>query len=125
MLKHNGGERVGKGTYWNFDNGERVDIAEEGMLPGGNNDVYYRLPASGILVAGPFLGLVYAAFLPFIGIAMVVKLLGQKMAGSLVDAMRTTPSFSFRPSESYLAGRKREKKEEEKKEEEPGKEDDA
>lgn len=124
-MRHRGGQRVGKGTYWNFDNGERVDITDEGILPGGNKEMYYRMPASGLLVAGPILGLVYAAFLPFIGIAMVVKLLAQKMAGSLVDAMRTTPSFSFRPGESYLAGRKREKKEEEKKEDEPGKDESA
>jgi len=26
MLKHNGGDRVGKGTYWNLTNGERIDI---------------------------------------------------------------------------------------------------
>jgi hypothetical protein len=30
MLKHNGGETVGKGTYWNLSNGERVDIVSEG-----------------------------------------------------------------------------------------------
>jgi hypothetical protein len=78
MLKHNGGDRVGKGTYWNLTNGERIDIRDEGILPGDVKKAYYRMPAAAIIVAGPVLGLMYAAFLPFIGIAMVVKLVAQK-----------------------------------------------
>jgi hypothetical protein len=114
-MKHRGGHRVGKGTYWDFDSGERIDIRDEGVLPGGDDRVYYRLPAAGILAAGPFLGLLYAAFLPFIGIAMLVKLVVQKVAGGAVSTARTSATFGWRPSESYLAGGK--KGEEEKKEE--------
>jgi hypothetical protein len=107
MLRHRGGHEVGKGTYWNFSTGERVDIADQGVLPGNSNTVYHRLPATGILVMGPIIGLFYAAFLPFIGIAMVVKLVAQKVAGMALAPVRSSASFGWRPSESYLAGTKK------------------
>jgi hypothetical protein len=107
MLRHKGGHKVGKGTYWNFSTGERVDIADEGVLPGNGKTVYYRLPASGILIMGPVIGLIYAAFLPFIGIAMAVKLVAQKVAGMALAPVRSGASFGWRPSESYLAGTKK------------------
>ena len=104
MLKHNGGDRVGKGTYWNLTNGERIDINSEGILPGDVRKTYYRMPAAGIIVAGPVLGLLYAAFLPFIGIAMLVKLVGQKAGGGVMEMVHGTASFGWRPSESYMSG---------------------
>ena len=110
-MKHRGGHKVGKGTYWDFDSGERIDIKAEGILPGGDDRVYYRLPAAGILAAGPFLELLYAAFLPFIGIAMLVKMVVQKAAGSMATTARTSATFGWRPSESYLAGGKKTKEE--------------
>jgi hypothetical protein len=48
------------------------------------------------------LGLVYAIFLPFIGIAMTIALLARKAAEGGAHAA----SFSWRPVEAYLAGRK-------------------
>ena len=115
MLRHNGGEMVGKGTYWNLTNGERIDIAEEGTLPVGRT--YYRMPAAAVLVAAPVLGLLYAAFLPFIGIAMLAKLVAQKIGGGVLETVPSSASFGWRPSESYLSGRKkRAKKDEDSKE---------
>ncbi len=111
MLKHNAGTRVGKGTYWNFSNGERIDISTEGVLPGGRDTVYYRLPATGIVALGPVLGLLYAAFLPFIGIAMLVKVIFQKVAAAVTAPTQRAASFGWRPSESYLAGKKKGKAE--------------
>ncbi len=107
MLKYNGGEKVGKGTYWNLHNGERVDISGEGILPGNGKVAFYRMPAAAIIVVAPVLGLLYAAFLPFIGIAMLVKLLGQKIGGGVLETIQGSASFGWRPSESYLSGRKK------------------
>ena len=107
MLKHNAGTKVGKGTYWNFSNGERIDISTEGVLPGGRDTVYYRLPATGIVALGPVLGLIYAVFLPFIGIAMLVKVILQKVATAVTAPTQRAASFGWRPSESYLAGKKK------------------
>lgn len=107
MLKHEGGQKVGKGTYWNFNTGERVDVSAEAVLAGDGNTTYYKMPAIGVLVAGPFLGLLYAAFLPFIGIAMAVKIIMQKLGGGVLSMVRGSTSFGWRPSESYLAGKKK------------------
>jgi len=106
MLKHNGGDRVGKGTYWSLNTLARIDITEEGTLPGDGKIAYYRMPATAIIVLAPVLGLMYAAFLPFIGIAMLVKLVGQKAGGGVMEMVRGSASFGWRPSESYLSGRK-------------------
>src|SRR5512135_3613079 len=107
MLKHNAGNKVGKGTYWNFSTGERIDISTEGVLPGSKNDVYYRLPATGIIALAPVLGLLYAAFLPFIGIAMLVKVVLKKVVSVATAPTQRAASFGWRPSESYLAGKKK------------------
>ena len=107
MLRYKAGSKVGKGTYWNFSNGERIDVSDEGVLPGGKKMVYFRLPATGILVLGPIIGLLYAAFLPFIGIAMLVKIVLQKAASMAFGSARSRASFGWRPSESYLAGQKK------------------
>jgi hypothetical protein len=90
MIRHRGGHKVGKG-YGNFSTGERVDM----------------LPATGILIMGPAIGLTYAAFLPFIGIAMVFKLVAQKVAGMALAPIRSGAYFGWRPSESYLVGTKK------------------
>jgi hypothetical protein len=107
MLKYKAGSKVGKGTYWNFANGDRIDVSDEGVLPGGKRTVYFRLPATGIIVLGPIMGLLYAAFLPFIGIAMLVKVVLQKAAAMAFSSARSSASFGWRPSESYLAGQKK------------------
>ena len=113
MLKHNGGEMVGKGTYWNLSNGERIDIISEGTLPGDRSRTFYRMPAAAVIVAAPALGLLYAAFLPFIGIAMLLKLVAQKIGGGVIETVQSNASFAWRPSESYLSGRKNRAKKDE------------
>ena len=113
MLRHNGGEIVEKGTYWNLSNGERIDVAEQGILPGGRDRNFYRMPAAAVLAAAPVLGLLYAAFLPFIGIAMLAKLVAQKIGGGVLETVPGSASFGWRPSESYLAGRKHRAKKDE------------
>ncbi|MDA8079321.1 MAG: hypothetical protein M0Z79_10340 [Nitrospiraceae bacterium] len=107
MFRHNAESKVGKGTYWNFSTGERVDISSEGVLPGNTGTTYYKLPAAGIVVLGPILGLLYAAFLPFIGIAMLLKLVLRKIASAVMAPAQRSASFGWRPSESYLAGKKK------------------
>lgn len=63
-----------------------------------------------MVVAGPIIGLLYAVLFPFIGIAVLAKLGLQKVLAPV-----TVPgyaSFGWRPSESYLAGKKKNKKDE-------------
>jgi hypothetical protein len=121
-LRKIGSETARQGTYWNFTSGERVHIADTGVLPGDAGQTYYRVPPALALLAGPILGLAYAVFLPFIGMAMLAALIFRKLFGGLTESSYRGAAFSWHPSEAYLAGKKGRvrrtisKKEEEKKE---------
>jgi hypothetical protein len=110
MLINRGGQRAARGTYWNLTNGQRVDLApEEGILPENNRTLFIRMPAAGVLLAGPILGLLYAVFLPFIGIAMALVLIGEKLlSGAMQVAVKST-GFGWSPVEAYLEGRRKKK----------------
>jgi uncharacterized protein (DUF2062 family) len=109
-----GGHTATAGTYWNMMNGERIDLVQEGVLPGSVSDRYLRAPAALAVAAGPALGLVFAVFLPFIAIAMALTLLGRAIIEGMVSAATSAAVFGWRPIESYLAGRKMKKLEKEK-----------
>lgn len=110
-----GGQKAAAGTYWNLMNGERVDLAAEEMLPGARSTLYFKAPAALALAAGPVLGLIFAVFLPFIGIAMAMMLLVGKLIEGMTKATAGLVTFGWRPIEAYLAGRKRMKADERKK----------
>ncbi|MBI5100902.1 MAG: hypothetical protein HZB33_03605 [Nitrospirae bacterium] len=105
-ISHKGGEKVSRGNYWNYENGERVSIDTEGRLPGDGSVTYYKANPLFILAAGPVLGLLYAAFLPFIGIAIVLKLVVTKLFASKSGEFSKVATFNWNPAASYLAGRK-------------------
>ncbi|HYQ47959.1 MAG TPA: hypothetical protein VEP69_02735, partial [Thermodesulfovibrionales bacterium] len=73
QIRYIAGDRAGKGSYWNFSTGERITMTEEGKLPGSEDTVYYKANPFVILAVAPLLGLVFAAFLPFIGIAILLR----------------------------------------------------
>ena len=99
------GERAEGGNYWNFSNGERISLGNEGILPGDSKTTYVKAHPVVILAAGPILGLLYAVFLPFIGIAMLLNVAATKVFGRAFEQLATVSSFNWRPSESYLAGK--------------------
>ena len=104
-----GGQKAAAGTYWNLMNGERVDLEQEGVLPGDRTAAYIKAPTAAVLAAGPVLGLLFAVFLPLIGIVMSAALVGRKLGEALASAAAGSVSFGWRPIEAYLAGRKRKK----------------
>jgi len=95
--------------------GSRIDREAEGVLPGGAESMYLKASSGLILAAGPVLGLIFAVFLPFIGIAMAVQMAVVKIASGLKEAAGTSTAFAWRPIEAYLAGRKHRKAAREKK----------
>ena len=101
-----GGHKVQAGTYWNMANGERVDLDQEGVLPGNAREMYIKAPAAMAIAAGPVIGLIFAVFLPFIGIVMTLGMVGRKLGEAVADAAAGSMSFGWRPIEAYLAGRK-------------------
>ncbi|MDH4161717.1 MAG: hypothetical protein OEW15_03385 [Nitrospirota bacterium] len=104
-----GGHTAAAGTYWNLENGERVNMDQEGVLPGNGQTRYIKASGIAVLAAGPVLGLIFAVFLPFIGIAMALNMAGKKLVEGLANAAAGSMSFGWRPVEAYLAGKKRNK----------------
>jgi hypothetical protein len=107
MLKYKGGQKVGKGTYWNFSNGARVDISDEEILPGDSGATYTRFPPGIVLLAGPMIGLFYVIALPFMALGTVLALVGKKVFSSMFNLLGNLVSFGWRPSEAHLAGKKK------------------
>jgi hypothetical protein len=119
-MLNKGGHTVKAGTYWNLANGNRVQMEQEGVLPGSGTTRYIKAPVAVMLMAAPVIGLVFAVFLPFIGIAMTVTLVGKKLANTVTEAAAGSMSFGWRPIEAYLAGRKTKKAERAKKDKKDG-----
>ena len=114
-MLNNGGHTVKAGTYWNMTNGSRVQMDQEGVLPGSGTTRYIKAPVAMMLMAAPVIGLVFAVFLPFIGIVMTLSLIGKKLVDGVSSAAAGSMSFGWRPIEAYLAGRKMKKDAREKK----------
>ncbi len=112
MLRFKGGQKVGKGTYWNIADGSRVDIEDEGVLPGDDSAKYTRVPAGIVLFAGPVIGLFYVIAMPFMAVGTIVTLLAKKIVTGLLNLLGSLISFGWRPSEAHLTGKKKGKKKE-------------
>jgi hypothetical protein len=106
-MLNKGGHTVKAGTYWNMANGNRVRMEQEGVLPGSGQTRYIKAPVAVMLMAAPVIGLLFAVFLPFIGIAMTLSLIGKKLANTATEAAAGSMSFGWRPIEAYLAGKKK------------------
>ena len=115
-MLNTGGHTVKAGTYWNLANGTRITLENDGVLPGDASTRYIKAPVAVMLMAAPVIGLVFAVFLPFIGIAMALKLIGQKLGAAVASAASSSVSFGWRPVEAYLSGRKKKKEARQKKE---------
>jgi hypothetical protein len=58
----------------------------------------------------PFMGLIYALFLPAAGLAIVIGVIGLRVGGTISDVISRAAAFGWRPSEAYLAGMASERK---------------
>ena len=88
MRTYRGPEKAEVGLYFNAREWAFTSMPEAGPLPGAETDCYRRVPVLALLIVGPILGLVYAVFLPFIGIAMVAWLIGVKLTHALAGVAR-------------------------------------
>jgi hypothetical protein len=109
MFKHSGGQTVGRGTYWDVMSGLRVDIEQEGILPGGKRAMYVKTSSSAILFLGPILGLAYVFLLPVMGVVTILSLVVQRIFGRPFSLIKNIISFGWRPNEAYLGGKNRKK----------------
>jgi hypothetical protein len=60
-----------------------------------------------LLLAAPFVGLIYVIALPFVFIATVSALVGKKVVGAIFNLMGNLVTFGWRPDEAYLGGKKK------------------
>jgi hypothetical protein len=86
MRTYTGSQDVAPGLYFSMKQFSIKSIERNGRLPGTKDDKYTRMPLPMMLAASVLLGLVYVMFLPFIGLAMVLWLLGTKAAQLATDA---------------------------------------
>jgi len=82
MFKFHGGQSVGKGTYWDLSNGERIDAADATALPGNANERYVKLPIAGVIIAGPLAGLLFTIVIPFLFLLVTLVFLPRTIHAS-------------------------------------------
>jgi hypothetical protein len=119
MLIWKGAQQAVTGTYWDISTGDRISIKDQETLPGDNSTTYIKASSAMVLLFGPVFGLVFAIFLPFIGIAMALSFVGKKIVVSSKPAAQRMANsalknifFAWKPLQAYLAGRQKTKKRE-------------
>jgi hypothetical protein len=105
MFTYKGGQKVGKGTYWDLANGRRIDVLREAVLAEATA-TYVKIPSGVMLLSGQVIGLLYVILMPSIGIATVATLAGRKILGSVHHVAEGSVSFGWRPSNAYLSGKR-------------------
>ncbi|MCX6552281.1 MAG: hypothetical protein NTY02_14985, partial [Acidobacteria bacterium] len=86
--------------------------AEGGLLPGGSDNFYTRIPTFLFLLMAPIMGALYVVFLPFAGFALVLGHAARGVKHLATDAfmhLAVAVSPTWAPGEAYLAARKRQK----------------
>ncbi len=112
-MAYTGGTTVKNGFYWSMKAWDMSMVpAEGGVLPGGSDREYTRIPTVMFLVMAPFMGAAYVVFLPFAGFALVFSYAARGLKTLITDtfmniAVAVMPQWA--PGEAYLAARKRQK----------------
>ena len=80
MLRHQGGDKVKAGFYFNMDSWEVATDVGPGRGARGRAPTarYLRMPLPVLLVFAPLMGACFAMFLPFIGIALVLDFVAKR-----------------------------------------------
>lgn len=120
MLIYKGGNSVKKGTYWDLRDGNRIDGKEVHVLPGTSKKRYLRMPTVFMVLLAPFLGLLYFLFLPAASVVLVILLSCKKAWVTLTGYVSRLAYFEWRPTESYLGGKKKGKDRADKKRDDNG-----
>lgn len=95
-MAHKGGNEVKGGFFWKKGDWEIVTVeGRRGRLPGTEEAEYLRIPALLFIPVALTLGAAYVIFLPFIGFAMLAKVIVQKL--------RAMPRRAHGPAANDLA----------------------
>jgi hypothetical protein len=107
MRRFRAGHKVFSGTYWNVWDLRMVGVNNEAILPGDRHSVYYRIPFALAFPLGLLQGGIYVFILPVVSIITAVSVLGKWIFGNILFQARRSVFFGWRPTEAYLAGKKR------------------
>ena len=109
-LIYHSGEAVSRGAYWNVSNGELVHLDAVTEVLAGDSMTYLKIHPAALLLLGPFIGLAFVLFLPFIGFALVAHTFTSKLLTFLGAHLVTEAGFRWHPREAYLGGKRSVKK---------------
>ena len=97
MTTYTGTQTVEQGIYLNTKTYAIEMMDKAGTLAGAELDTYRRIPMIVMLAAAPLLGLAFVMFLPLVGFAMMLRLIGTKVA-HLMTAVAADGVRVLRPS---------------------------
>ncbi len=119
MFLYKGGHSVKKGTYWESEKNEKIVLKESGFLPGGDKDLYFRLPESYFLIPLFLLGLAlsmafpygvgFVAFLGLIALTGAIYAAGFASIKLFKEMLGKTATFGYVPTTAYMTGKKTKK----------------
>ena len=115
MAKYIGGMQVGGGYYWNARNWEVEVVSNEGgMLKGGADARYVKVPFPALFLIVPLLGALFLMFLPLIGFALFGYAIAKKVTGGVkqgaTELASTIQPGQFATGEAYFTGKPGEEK---------------
>lgn len=98
-LYYEQGSVVEQGTFWGIKSGQRYDIKQATELLEGCFKAHIAL----VLGLAPVIGLIFAVFLPLIGLLMTGKFIMEHIWKRLI----VVSQFSWSPMMAYFTGRKK------------------
>jgi hypothetical protein len=88
-----GGNKAKGGLYWKKREWEIVTVeGKDGVLPGGGDTEYFRIPGTLFAPVALILGLAFYVFLPLLGFAMVLSLVAKKVRALFAPHAHQPPS---------------------------------
>jgi hypothetical protein len=117
MAKYTGGMQVGGGYYWNARSWEVQVVSDDGgVLKGGAEARYAKVPFPALFVIVPLLGALFLMFLPMIGFALFAYAIAKKVTGGVkqgaTDLAATVQPGQFAAGAAYFTGKPGEEKKE-------------
>lgn len=114
MKRYYGGEVVKRGIYLSLRRKDLITIENEGELLGGESyDSYVNVPPLAMIVVGPFIGLIYVIFLPFISFAMILGLVARRVwlgVRQIGESLLGVATANWRPGVAYFGRGKQSRK---------------
>ncbi|HEY7509952.1 MAG TPA: hypothetical protein VIG50_06840 [Vicinamibacteria bacterium] len=93
MTRWTGGSKVPAGFYWRKSAWEMVTLSGEGgVLPGGRDERYFKVPVLAMLALAPAMGAALVMFLPLMGFMMAGREIVRKARTAAGRPRATVPA---------------------------------